>query len=156
MPLESYIRLWAEKQPAKTAVICGAESVTYEELWQQVTELSKEYQQTEGRAVVIRSTQSIRFLVQYLAVHLAGKAIVPLEEDCTDARQNAIQQAVGTCTIPDNVADILYTTGTTGQQKGIMISHKAIVADAENLISAMQFTEDLLFIISGPLNHIGS
>ena len=156
MPLESYIRLWAEKQPAKTAVICGAESVTYEELWQQVTKLSKEYQQTEGRAVVIRSTQSIRFLVQYLAVHLAGKAIVPLEEDCTDARQNAIQQAVGTCTIPDNVADILYTTGTTGQQKGIMISHKAIVADAENLISAMQFTEDLLFIISGPLNHIGS
>ena len=79
MPLESYIRLWAEKQPAKTAVICGAESVTYEELWQQVTELSKEYQQTEGRAVVIRSTQSIRFLVQYLAIHLAGKAIVPLE-----------------------------------------------------------------------------
>jgi len=156
MTLESYVRLWAEKQPAKTAVICGEESVSYGELWQQVTECSREYQQTEGRAVVIRSTQSIRFLVQYLAVHLAGKAIVPLEEDCTDARQNAIQHAVGTCSIPANVADILYTTGTTGQQKGIMISHKAIVADAENLISAMQFAEDLLFIISGPLNHIGS
>ena len=156
MTLESYVRLWAEKQPAKTAVICGEESVSYGELWQQVTECSREYQQTEGRAVVIRSTQSIRFLVQYLAVHLAGKAIVPLEEDCTDARLNAIQHAVGTCAIPANVADILYTTGTTGQQKGIMISHKAIVADAENLIDAMQFSEDLLFIISGPLNHIGS
>ena len=30
------------------------------------------------------------------------------------------------------------------------------MADAENLIHAMQFSEGLLFIVSGPLNHIGS
>lgn len=154
--LESYVRQWAEKQPDKTVVICDSETITYGQLWQQVTEHSRDYQQAEGRAVVIRSTQSIFFLVQYFAAHLAGKAFVPLEENCTDARLSSIQHEVNACSIPGNVADILYTTGTTGQQKGIMISHKAIMADAGNLISAMQFAEDLLFIISGPLNHIGS
>lgn len=156
MQLEDYLRGWAESCPSKVAIICGEETVTYHELWEQVTHRSLEYKQQEGYAVVIRSSQNIEFLVTYFACHLAGKAIVPLESDCTDAKLNTIQQEINTCQIPSNVADILYTTGTTGKQKGIMISHKAIVANAENLLSAMHFTSDLLFVISGPLNHIGS
>lgn len=154
--IEDYLNLWAEENPAKPAVICDGETLTYEQLWQQVKERSREYQQAEGSAVLVRNTQSIDFLIQYFATHLAGKAAVPVEEDCTPDRLGSIQHQINACAIPVDVADILYTTGTTGQQKGIMISHKAIVTDAENLISAMQFTEDLLFIISGPLNHIGS
>lgn len=154
--IEDYLNLWAEENPAKPAVICDGETLTYGQLWQQVKERSREYQQAEGSAVLVRNTQSIDFLIQYFATHLAGKAAVPVEEDCTPNRLGSIQHQINACTIPVDVADILYTTGTTGQQKGIMISHKAIVADAENLISTMQFTEDLLFIISGPLNHIGS
>lgn len=154
--IEDYLNLWAEENPTKPAVICDGETLTYGQLWQKVVERSKEYKQTEGLAVFIRSTQTIDFLTSYFAAHLVGKAIIPLEEDCSEAKFNIIQQQVNACTIPVDVADILYTTGTTGQQKGIMISHKAIIADAENLISAMQFTKDLLFVISGPLNHIGS
>ena len=104
--LESYVRQWAEKQPDKTAVICDSETITYGQLWQQVTEHSKDYQQAEGRAVVIRSTQSIFFLVQYFAAHLAGKAFVPLEENCTDARLSSIQHEVNACSIPGNVARV--------------------------------------------------
>ena len=156
MQLEDYLRGWAESCPTKVAIICGEETVTYHELLEKVTHRSLEYKQLEGYAVVIRSSQNIEFLVTYFACHLAGKAIVPLESDCTDAKLNTIQQEINTCQIPSNVADILYTTGTTDKQKGIMISHKAIVANAENLLSAMQFTSDLLFVISGPLNHIGS
>jgi len=154
--IEDYLNLWAEENPAKPAVICDGETLTYGQLWQQVKERSREYQQAEGSAVLVRNTQSIDFLIQYFATHLAGKAAVPVEEDCTPDRLGSIQHQINACTIPVDVADILYTTGTTGQQKGIMISHKAIIADAENLISAMQFTKDLLFVISGPLNHIGS
>lgn len=156
MQLEDYLRGWAESCPTKVAIICGEETVTYHELLEKVTHRSFEYKQQEGYAVVIRSSQTIDFLITYFACHMAGKAIVPLESDCTDVKLNTIQQEINTCQIPSNVADILYTTGTTGKQKGIMISHKAIVANAENLLSAMQFTSDLLFVISGPLNHIGS
>ena len=51
---------------------------------------------------------------------------------------------------------MLYTTGTTGKSKGVMISHRTIVADAENLIAGQGFSHDLVFVIHGPLNHIGS
>lgn len=54
------------------------------------------------------------------------------------------------------MADILYTTGTTGKSKAVMISHETIMADAENLVEAQEYDGDLTFIINGPLNHIGS
>jgi len=37
-----------------------------------------------------------------------------------------------------------------------MVSHRAIVADAENLIAGQGFQEGLNFVVNGPLNHIGS
>lgn len=154
--LEDYLHKWARHQPAKPAIICDGETVTYGQLWEQATLLSKQYRQETRGAVVIRSTPTVSFLAEYFACHLAGKVIVPLESDCTDTRFCDIQNETGACQIPTRVADILYTTGTTGRQKGIMVSHKAIMANAENLISAMGFTNDLLFVISGPLNHIGS
>ena len=154
--IESYLHQWADRCPDKTAIICGDESITYGQLWQQVDGRAHEYIQQEGRAVIVRNSQSIDFLITYFAAHQAGKAIVPLEADCSDEKFSAIRQEICQCAIPMDVADILYTTGTTGRQKGIMLGHGAIMADAENLIHAMQFPENLLFIISGPLNHIGS
>ena len=59
-------------------------------------------------------------------------------------------------TVPEDTADILYTTGTTGLSKGVIISHRAIIADAENLIAGQGFSHDLAFVVNGPLNHIGS
>ena len=58
--------------------------------------------------------------------------------------------------VPEGIADILYTTGTTGRSKGVIISHRAIIANAENLIEGQGFSHELLFIISGPMSHIGS
>jgi len=37
-----------------------------------------------------------------------------------------------------------------------MISHRTIIADAENLIDGQGFRHDTVFVINGPLNHIGS
>lgn len=55
-----------------------------------------------------------------------------------------------------DVADILFTTGTTGRSKGVMLSHRAWMADADNLIDSQGFTSDLIFITTGPINHIGN
>jgi len=53
-------------------------------------------------------------------------------------------------TVPKEVADILFTTGTTGNAKAVMISHQTIWANAENLVLSQGFNHDITFIINGP------
>lgn len=162
MTLEDYLRQDAQRYPAKTAVICGAQSLTYAELWHQVQQSSMSLchndQEASATAPIhcFRSSQSLAFLVTYLATHLSGRVAVPLEKDIPESRYQDICRRLQSCDIPDGIADILFTTGTTGQSKGVMISHRTIVADAENLIEGQGFSHDLTFVVHGPLNHIGS
>lgn len=107
-------------------------------------------------AVCLRAECSIDYLVTYFALHRAGCVVVPLEKDIPEDTFQELSQHFSASSVPENIADILYTTGTTGKSKGVMISHQTIIADAENLISGQGFTHDLAFIVNGPLNHIGS
>ena len=49
----------------------------------------------------------------------------------------------------------LYTTGTTGKQKGVIISQRAVIANSENLINGHGYTPDTTLIIAGPMDHLG-
>ena len=152
--LVDYFRRNAEDYPDKSAVICHSGSMTYAALWQAVQDHARS--QPTDRAHLIRATQDADFLVRYLASQLAGSVAVPLEKDLPDLRRREIETLLTEAELPVGTADILFTTGTTGQSKGVMLSHEAIVANAENLAEAQQFSPDLTFVIAGPLNHIGS
>ena len=157
MNLEDYLHQNARCYPDKVAVVCGDTSLTYAQLWQEVARRAQDFHPHE--VVCFRSSQDIDFLVTYMAVHLAGGVAVPLEHGMPDALFERISSAVAhSFTLHSSlpIADILYTTGTTGQSKGVMVSHRALIADAENLIAGQGFSHDLVFIINGPLNHIGS
>lgn len=158
MTIEGYLQHNAELYPDKVAVICDGAEVTYSHLWEMVQDRAREYaaKYQPQQVVAIRTTQSIDFLVTYFALHVAGAVALPLERDIPQSKMDEIAARYARFTAPDNVADILFTTGTTGKSKGVMISHETIIANAENLIDAMGFSHDLLFIINGPLNHIGS
>lgn len=159
MFLEDYLRRNAILFPDATAIMSEGKSYTYSAVWKMVEEKADWIKKNKGnRFVIMRSSQSTEFLVEYFAAHLAGKVAVPLEKDITDAAVDKIRCQIegAEADIPDNVADILFTTGTTGKAKGVMISHETIIADAENLIEAQKYSSDTTFIISGPLNHIGS
>lgn len=154
--LDDYLIRHAEERPEHDALVCGTECISYARLYERVREEAAIWASVSGKAVVVRATQSVGFIVTYLAVHLAGKTVVPLENDIPDVRMEHIEQQVRDNDIPEDVADILFTTGTTGEQKGVMISHRAIVSNAENLIGSQGYTDETVFVISGPLNHIGS
>lgn len=156
--IEEYIKRNASLYPQKVAIICCGKKCTYAELWQQIIKEAEtlRHSMKGGRIVAIRSSQSIEFLVRYFALHLCGCVAAPLEHDMPDELFFQISEWLGQNETPDGTADILYTTGTTGKSKGVMISHRTIIADAENLIEAQGFCHDLGFIINGPLNHIGS
>ena len=157
MNLEDYLHQNARCYPDKVAVVCGDTTLTYAQLWQEVARRAQDFHPHE--VVCFRSSQDIDFLVTYMAIHLAGGVAVPLEHGMPDTLFERISSAVANSfTLHSSlfIADILYTTGTTGQSKGVMVSHRALIADAENLIAGQGFSHDLVFIINGPLNHIGS
>lgn len=154
MTLEDYLAQDAEKYPEKTAVICGGQSYTYARLWQLVQQRAADI--PGGKVIPFRSSQTVDFLVTYLAIHLAGSVAAPLEKDIPDNLFAEVSERLSSNTVPEGSADVLYTTGTTGKSKGVIISHRTIVADAENLIAGQGFSHDLVFVIHGPLNHIGS
>lgn len=53
----------------------------------------------------------------------------------------------------NSVCEILFTTGTTGHPKGIVISHKANVALAENIGYGVEMTNQTIELIPLPLSH---
>ena len=156
--IEEHIEHNARLYPQKTAIICGDKKCSYAGLWQLISEEATRLRPsvTPGKVVTVRASQSMEFLVRYFALHLCGCAVAPLEHDIPEERFQEISNWLEGCEVPKGTADILYTTGTTGKSKGVMISHKTIIADAENLIEGQGFSHDLAFIVNGPLNHIGS
>ena len=160
--LEDYLEQDAALYPDKLAVICGDEQCTYAELWQRVTnriaELTAKSQKLTAKSqiVCLRALPTIDYLVDYFALHRAGYVVAPLEKDMPEDTFKEIERQLCQHTVPEGSADILYTTGTTGKSKGVIVSHRTIVADAENLIAGQGFSHDTVFVINGPLNHIGS
>ena len=162
MTLEDYLRSDARLYPDKTAVICGDERVTYGELWSRVENCARQIvaeigspSQMGKKLMPFRSVCEIDTLVRYFAIHLAGGIAVPLEKDLPETQYQSYAQ-LDSDHLPEDIADVLFTTGTTGKKKGVLISNATIIADAENLVAAQGYHHDLTFIICGPLNHIGS
>lgn len=154
MTLEDYLAQDAQRYPEKTAVICGEKRLSYAQLWARVQQRAADF--PRGKVVAFRSSQTVQFLIDYLAIHQAGSVAAPLEKDMPERLFVEVSDYLSSCEVPEGSADVLYTTGTTGRSKGVIISHRTIVADAENLIAGQGFAHDLTFVIHGPLNHIGS
>ena len=54
---------------------------------------------------------------------------------------------------PDDVASILYTSGTTGRPKGAMLTHKNLTSNVEAVIEGVKATPDDVFTLVLPLFH---
>ena len=94
-----------------------------------------------------------------------AKAIVvntAFECDCAEvytfAGLNELSAAVQgyvPCQFPasTDIAEILFSTGTTGKEKGICLAHASSIALAENVIYGVEMERDNVELIPSPMNH---
>lgn len=54
---------------------------------------------------------------------------------------------------PDDVADIMFTTGTTGEPKGVPLTHRNIAAAARNINTFIGNTKEDVEMIALPISH---
>ena len=144
--------------------------------------LKNSYQINKGDRVLIQCDQSIGYLAVYLGCVLHGAIFVPLESNVSHERIKEIAAEVecrlfinikgeGLSTTideliqptdkpydiklpsPDDVSEILYTTGTTGVSKGIVLTNRANVALAENIKYGVQMKDHNVELIPLVMSH---
>ena len=54
---------------------------------------------------------------------------------------------------PDTLAALVYTSGTTGRPKGVMLTHRNVVANVEAILSVIPVFESDVFLSFLPLSH---
>lgn len=55
--------------------------------------------------------------------------------------------------VEDDMAELLFTTGTTGKPKGVILTYKAVYNILKNTIEGIGISEDERLLIPLPLNH---
>jgi long-chain acyl-CoA synthetase len=165
------------RQNPDALAICNPDSeMTYAELWQAVVNAAAELSARRvnpGDRVVLEAASEPEFLILYLACHALSAVAVPisrelLEKPLPDELEPTLvlrwedmlnfTGEGGECIIEswaslDDVADILFTTGTVGKPKGVMLSHRNISASARNINETIAITSDDREVVPLPLSH---
>jgi len=77
--------------------------------------------------------------------------MIPGEYDALVAAAEEAELGIGVS--EDNLAGLFYTGGTTGASKGVMLSHRNLIANAFQFMTASPPDPDDIFLIMAPLFH---
>ena len=105
--------------------------------------------------VVVSSMQAEDQIAPICAQHKA--TLFTLGENSDGTLIDAAKTASPICPVaergPDDLAAILYTSGTTGRSKGAMLSNKNLLSNAESLSEAWRFTSKDRLLHALPIFH---
>lgn len=135
-----------------------------------------------GQRVMLEASHSVEFMVMCYAVHLAGAVHVPVESGIPQERVSEIAseimpqmiitgknpldfigesvesllcEPVSEIEFPkeEMLQEILFTTGTTGKSKGVMVTHYAQMNMCISQNAVLDYSEDNVWLIPTPMNH---
>ena len=169
------VQRYAGKTPHKLCVADPDEVLDYLSFWRRICEKAAALREDgvgRGDRVLARAAQRGDFLALHFAVHLLGAIFIPVARDLPRdsmtevAKQlhadRILEDSRMTCSEkwspdilpkPADTATILYTTGTTGKSKGIVLTHRAEVAVAQNVFYGTEMEPDTIEIIPMPVSH---
>lgn len=148
------------------------------------SQLLKERALKQGDRVIVEAGPTVEYLTCCFAIHLCGAVCVPVENGAPESRVQEIAHEVEASLILtgwhpfeqmgcnfeslkgiDNTGykfpaehllqDILFTTGTTGKSKGVMISHFGLMNMCEAENEFLNYSDNNIWLIPTPMNHGG-
>ncbi|MCF7971292.1 MAG: amino acid adenylation domain-containing protein [Methylococcaceae bacterium] len=185
------LQMQVERCPQKTALISGANQLSYQQLNQRSSALagylSQQYALQPEDKVAVLLPRNENLVISLLAILKTGAAYVPLDLSYPAERLRYIVQHSGATLIltQDNATDfgvanvdlsiwvdhgaaadhapllepaphalayMLYTSGSTGQPKGVMIEQQQLAAFLTNLSEHFRFVADDTLLAITPIS----
>ena len=162
------------------AVIVDGEALSWAQLARRAGAVAERL--TGMPAVALRAANTLDTVVGVVAGLIAGVPVVPLPADAGPMeREHMLRDSGAAATIGDpqwpevtlpqvaiggeadwagvepsvdSTALIMYTSGTTGLPKGVVLSRRAVAADLDGLADAWQWTPDDTLVHGLPLFHV--
>ncbi|MEM6909312.1 MAG: class I adenylate-forming enzyme family protein [Pseudomonadota bacterium] len=177
--LSDIILRGAESFPEREAVSDANTVLTYGELAERALKVAGWLTQqgvAPGERIMIVLPNGVDFVAAHFGVLFAGAVSVPCDSAASPATLAAIRQScrpaamLDADTITDalahrqsasdagsgsgsDLAAILYTTGTTGDAKGVMLTHDNTLAALCNISEFVGYTQADREVVILPLNH---
>jgi long-chain acyl-CoA synthetase len=166
--------------PSRPALSDPDEALTYAELAGRAAAVSRGLRQAgvcPGDRVCLVLPNSVEFAVAHFGVLGAGAVSVPcdhaispanlaaVEADCSPRltlRPGALAARGWTAAPapppapsrgPGDLATLMYTTGTTGRPKGVMLGHDHVFAALRNICGFVGYTAEDREVVTLPLSH---
>lgn len=116
-----------------------------------------EYFVGDAEPALIVASASARDAIAGLRLPETVRAVWTLEADAAGTLMDeAAKWRADFIDVPrgaDDIAAILYTSGTTGRSKGAMLSHGNLASNAETLVREWRFSEDDVLLHALPIFH---
>ena len=173
------LRRRSERHPKRTALLCGERRVTHGELLGRVETVALHLVERgvrPGDRVLLDAPSVPAFVFAYFATHLAGGIVVPVDPGAPQSRREELSRRVNPVLAltaealaaleelpprqgglpapkPDAVADLIFTTGTTGRPKGVPLTHRNQATAASHINAVIGTREGDVDLIPIPLYH---
>ncbi|PCJ22936.1 MAG: AMP-dependent synthetase [SAR86 cluster bacterium] len=79
--------------------------------------------------------------------------VVMIPDAYDEMLANASEQTLGDGVSEDDLAGLFYTGGTTGKSKGVMLSHRNLIANAYHYLAGVPQKEQDVMLVMAPLFH---
>lgn len=172
------------RKTAVIATDCTVDYATFWNLIAGMATLLKQNGIEKGQRVLLEAAHTVEYLVLTYGIQLAGAVSVPVEHNIPQNRVEEIGREIepslvltgkhllshfgislmdllevepADITFPeeDMLQEILFTTGTTGKSKGVMLTHGALMNRYQLMNASINYSVDNVFLVPTPMNHSG-
>ncbi len=137
---------------------CLRAGVIYMPLNSGYTAAELDYFLSDARPALVVATPKAVDEIRMLAAKAGCQTVLTLGADghgtLTEQAQTLAPRSDVAATGPDDVAAMLYTSGTTGRSKGALLTHHSLLSNAETLVEAWGFTEQDVLLHTLPIFHV--